>query len=307
MQEYRHEYIALDETLDVHLEYHIDPGGTVINKHFHDWIEIVYLIRGDLEFQDNNEVRHLKESEFVVVNPMNIHSTRCVNGNTAILLQIPTSFLEQFVPDIRQYVFSVDYDSEDPRVQTKLHQIGNTLQDLWIAYQFHVDGYVFRCYSLIFELIYTLIHSFSHKVDRQEMYRNQKNQERLKFIMDYVQEHYTEQISIQKIAGEVGLNEIYFSRFFKKNMGVTFLEYLHMVRLEKIYIDLCNTDLSIKDIQEKHGFYNEKVFRRMFRETYGGSPREIRKKREQRNGETDETRQDVRKTKMGRAGLLETV
>ena len=110
MQEYRHEYIALDETLDVHLEYHIDPGGTVINKHFHDWIEIVYLIRGDLEFQDNNEVRHLKESEFVVVNPMNIHSTRCVNGNTAILLQIPTSFLEQFVPDIRQYVFSVDYD-----------------------------------------------------------------------------------------------------------------------------------------------------------------------------------------------------
>lgn len=88
--------------------------------------------------------------------------------------------------------------------------------------------------------------------------------------------HYTEAISIKEIAGVLGLNEIYFSRFFKANMGTTFLEYLNMVRLEKIYVDLLNTNMSIGEIQEKHGFYNEKVFRRMFREVYGCSPREAR-------------------------------
>lgn len=278
METYRYEFIDRSEMMDIHLEFSIDTGGTVINKHYHDWIEIVYLIRGDLEIQVNSRTRQLKENEFMVINPMSIHSTRCREGNTAILLQIPLSFLENFVPDIHQYKFFVDVDSREPRVQTKLGNIKNTLQDLWIAYQFQSEGYIFRCYSLIFELIYILIHSFSQKLDQKELKKDQKNLERMQTIIDYVRIHYREQISIREIAGEVGLNEIYFSRFFKNAMGITFLEYLHMVRLEKIYVDLLNTNLSIKDISERHGFYNEKVFRRMFKEVYGCSPKEARKK-----------------------------
>lgn len=276
MEDYRYEFIAPSEMLDIHLEFFIDPGGSVINKHHHDWIEIIYLIHGELEVQINNETKKLKKNEFIVINPMSIHSTRCRDGNTAILLQIPLSFLEEFVPDIREYRFFVDLDSKDPRTQTKLGDIRNTLQDLWIAYQFQAEGYLFRCYSLIFELIYILVHSFSQKLDRKELQRNQKNLERIERIIDYVNCHYTEAISIKEIAGVLGLNEIYFSRFFKANMGTTFLEYLNMVRLEKIYVDLLNTNMSIGEIQEKHGFYNEKVFRRMFREVYGCSPREAR-------------------------------
>lgn len=276
MEDYRYEFIAPSEMLDIHLEFFIDPGGSVINKHHHDWIEIIYLIHGELEVQINNDTKKLKKNEFIVINPMSIHSTRCRDGNTAILLQIPLSFLEKFVPDIREYSFFVDLDSKDPRTQTKLGDIRNTLQDLWIAYQFQAEGYLFRCYSLIFELIYILVHSFSQKLDRKELQRNQKNLERIERIIDYVNCHYTEAISIKEIAGVLGLNEIYFSRFFKANMGTTFLEYLNMVRLEKIYVDLLNTNMSIGEIQEKHGFYNEKVFRRMFREVYGCSPREVR-------------------------------
>lgn len=276
MEDYRYEFIAPSEMLDIHLEFFIDPGQSVINKHHHDWIEIIYLINGDLEVQINNETTQMRKNDFIVINPMTIHSTRCRGGNTAILLQIPLSFLETFVPDIREYSFLVDLGAKDPRTQTKLGEIRSTLQSLWIAYQFQAEGYLFRCYSLIFELIYILVHSFSQKLDRNELQRNQKNLERIEKIIGYVKEHYKEPVSIREIAGEVGLNEIYFSRFFKANMGITFLEYLNMVRLEKIHVDLLNTNLSIRDIQEKHGFYNEKVFRRMFREVYGCSPREAR-------------------------------
>lgn len=277
MEQYHHEFINTNEMLDIHLEFFIDPGQTVINKHFHDWIEIVYLIHGDLEVQINNKTTRLKEHDFVVVNSMSIHSTRCINGNTAILLQIPISFLEKFMPDIREYSFALDFETKDPKVQTKLANIRSTLQDLWISYQFQADGYIFRCYGLIFELIYILIHSFSYQLDKKERQMNQKNLERIQMIIDYVNSHYKESIAIPEIAGKVGLNEIYFSRFFKTNMGMTFLEYLHMVRLEKIYVDLMNTNMPIKDILEKHGFYNEKVFRRMFRDVYGCTPRELRK------------------------------
>lgn len=42
MEQYHHEFIDKNEMLDLHLDFFIDPGQTVINKHFHDWIEIIY-------------------------------------------------------------------------------------------------------------------------------------------------------------------------------------------------------------------------------------------------------------------------
>lgn len=259
------------------MSFNIDPGS-VVGKHFHDCIELVYLVRGTLEFYDNNRRIDLKSNDFIVVSPMNIHSTRCMSGNTAILLQIPMDFLEKFVPDIRQYQFEVDAKSQDARVQTKIAKIREIMQDLLIANEFQAEGYLFRCYSLVFELIYILVHSFATKVDRAAFLTSEKNMKRMKQIMDYVAAHYQEDIPLSEIAQVVSLNQIYFSRFFKQQSGITFLEYLNTVRLEHIYQDVCNTDMPIKDILEKHRFYNYKLFMRMFKHAYGGTPKTVRRK-----------------------------
>lgn len=277
MKEFKHEFITPTDSLDIRLEYTVDPGNHLFYRHFHDWIEIVYLIEGDLEMQVENTNIVMEANDFVVVNAMSVHSTKCVNGNKTILMQVPLSFLEKFVPDIREYRFKVDLRSEDPKVRTKLDNIRKELEDLWIAYQFKVDGHIFRCYSLIFEIIYILVHSFSRKIDLKEKHKNEKNIERLKKVQDYVMEHYTEPILIAQIAKEMGLNEIYFSRFFKSAMGITFGDYLNTVRMEKIYWDIKNTNLPIKDIQAKHGFNNDRVFRRVFKEMYGCLPKEARR------------------------------
>lgn len=279
MKQYKHEFITPTDTLDIRLEYTIDPGGTVVGKHFHEWLEIVYITKGDLEVQINNLTYELHAGDFIVINPMSIHSTKCFKGNEAILFQVPVSFLEKFVPDIRDYSFMIEKETDDPKTETKLENIREVLKNLWIAYQFQVDGAIFRCYSLIFELMYILVHSFSKKLDVKEKKRNEKNMERLKKIQDYVETHYMYPITIQQISSELALNSIYFSRFFKENMGITFLRYLNEVRIGKIHRDILNTNLPIKNIQERHGFYNDKVFRRMFREIYGCSPMEIRKEK----------------------------
>ena len=70
----------------------------------------------------------------------------------------------------------------------------------------------------------------------------------------------------------------YFCRFFKKCMGVTFLEYQNELRLSYIYRDLITTEDSVRDILERHGFTNYKLFRRMFEEHFKDTPSGIRKK-----------------------------
>lgn len=272
---YRHEFIQKNVELGIRLDFNID-AGSVVGKHFHDCIELLYIVNGKLEFHDNNKTLILTNNDFVVVNRMSIHSTKCVEGNTAILIQIPVDFLEKCMPEVRQYQFEVDIRSEDERIKTKLDKIREIMLDLLIANEFKVEGYMFRCYGLIFELFYILVHSFSKKVDYVTLLKSEKNMNRMKLVMDYVGEHYKEDVSLQTIADVVALNPVYFTRFFKQQTGITFLEYLNTIRIEHVYQDLLNTDLNVKDILEIHGCYNYKLFMKMFKSTYGETPKQFR-------------------------------
>ena len=89
-------------------------------------------------------------------------------------------------------------------------------------------------------------------------------------------EHYNERISLKKIAGIAAFEPKYFCRFFKKHMGVTFLEYQNELRLSRIYEDIIHTDGKISDILEKHGFTNYKLFRRMFDARFHMTPTQLR-------------------------------
>ena len=60
-------------------------------------------------------------------------------------------------------------------------------------------------------------------------------------------------------------------------MGVTFLEYVNLVRLTQIHRELRKSEESILCIMENNGFTNYKVFNRMFKEQYGMTPSQMRK------------------------------
>lgn len=207
MESCTHEFIKPNDAIDINLEYSIDEGS-VVPKHFHDWIEIVYLVKGTLEVHDSSRMITLQENDFVIINPMSIHSTRCIGGNQAILLQIPVSFIKKFMPEVVQYHFSTDPDAEDETIQAKLARIRFLLQDLLFAYENKEEGYVFHCYSLVFELLYICIHSFSRRKDEANLVKSQKNQLRMRQIMDYVNAHYQEEVMLHDIAAAVGLNQV---------------------------------------------------------------------------------------------------
>lgn len=118
--------------------------------------------------------------------------------------------------------------------------------------------------------------NFSISVVHSNQSQRNKDRARLDTILDYIAQNYRH-ISIEEIAGIAYLQPGYFCRFFKKCMGITFLEYQNELRLSFIYQDIISTDDSIKDILERHGFTNYKLFRRMFFEHFKASPTEVRK------------------------------
>ena len=98
----------------------------------------------------------------------------------------------------------------------------------------------------------------------------------LREIITYVTEHYTEKLSLEDVANQVGFSREYFCRFFKQHMGITFLRYLNEVRISHAGRLLTSTDMSISEVMTESGFTNQTIFNRLFKEIYGMTPRQAR-------------------------------
>ncbi|MDF2654615.1 MAG: two-component system response regulator [Bacillota bacterium] len=94
----------------------------------------------------------------------------------------------------------------------------------------------------------------------------------------YIREHFRENITLQDAAGSVFLNSEYFSRRFKKEVGMNFSEYLLELRMEEAMRLIQNTRLKIVEVSEQVGISSVSYFAQVFRKRFNISPNEIRKK-----------------------------
>ena len=278
-KEISHEIIDVPVDTNVKFRTSIDPGS-YIPMHWHRAVEIIYMQEGSLDVTVESESFTIQKEDCIVINGNVLHSTKCTSPNTAILLQIPLDFMEKYIPDLGQLIFLFDFRTKDQRQQTKQAMFKTILEQLQIINNVRPDGYLLRFNSLIFELLFQLYHNFAVKILQSNTSQKKKDMARLEPVLDYISEHYREPISLNEIAEVACLQTGYFCRFFRKKMGITFLEYQNEYRLSFIYRDLIKTSDPVHVILERHGFTNYKLFRRIFLDHFGNTPTQIRKQRE---------------------------
>ena len=99
-----------------------------------------------------------------------------------------------------------------------------------------------------------------------------KSLEKMKTILKYVEEHYSEHITIDDMAALTYYSKSHFMKFFKQQMGTGFIEYLNDYRLTMAERLLKSSDASVLEIAEQSGFDNLSYFNRIFKRKYGISP-----------------------------------
>lgn len=93
----------------------------------------------------------------------------------------------------------------------------------------------------------------------------------------YIQNHYAENLSREDVANAVYLDSAYFSRLFKQKMGMSFINYLTTVRMEKAS-EFLKTQMNVSDIAAAVGYLHRNRFITNFRQYSGYTPTEYRKK-----------------------------
>ena len=103
------------------------------------------------------------------------------------------------------------------------------------------------------------------------------NTESISRTLQYIQEHYHENLSLKTLAGVACVSSHYFSAYFKAETGQNYKAYLTHVRMEQAMYLVLNTDLKTYEIAEKVGYNNVRRFVDAFRASYQMSPMDYRK------------------------------
>ncbi|WP_018931714.1 response regulator transcription factor [Gracilibacillus lacisalsi] len=113
-----------------------------------------------------------------------------------------------------------------------------------------------------------------------EMQQLSKYNRAVKEAMDYIDQHYDEELTLKEVAKQVHLNASYLSALFKEELQVTFSEYVTRKRMQEAKKLLLSTDLTIAEIAEKSGYQTSKYFIKLFKQFENMTPNAFRKQNE---------------------------
>lgn len=149
-------------------------------------------------------------------------------------------------------------------------EIGNTLGSILLSEEV-LDR--FDSISEIISYLYTTIVDIFNLENVVDM--NSKN--KIKMAVQYIEQHYQEEISVNDLAYKFAINPNYFSTIFKKEKGHTVINYLTDVRISNACRLLTETQASVVDIAKSVGYEDPQYFYRVFRKIIGKTPLEYRK------------------------------
>lgn len=261
-------------------------GSLFVKHHWHTNFEILYLKGGRFKLEIDMESRELEEEMFVFINPQELHSIDCTGSdyeeravvfdlqllNTGTEDVVSRHFLQPLELGAKAVQRYIPADSgAGVRIKEAYMEIMHTMNG---AADILKAGEILRVKASLFH-IFAVLEEENLLEIRQE--KKDYRVEYVKTILNYIREHYNSRIKICDMAEQVGMNEQYFCRFFKKMLGKTPVEYLNEYRIERAKEYLLTREDSIMAIAMDCGFFHMGNFIEMFKKMENCTPSHYRK------------------------------
>lgn len=245
-------------------------------EHFHQDIELLYVLEGTMDVIVGEQVTHMEPEDILVVNANKKHRLK----GSEDILYVRFSILYQLVSDVLRsmdVIFWCDSTRGQSERYSQLREVLKILlnHDLETRGCTANFGHIALCYRVMDILsMYFLVQA----ADKEDMDDKEKFEDRLLQINNYIRANYSQPISLKELADKLYLSNGYLSRFFKRNYGMSFAEYLTNIRLYHAVDELLYGSTPITRIAYDNGFANVAIFNKAFKKAYGETPSSFRKK-----------------------------
>ena len=245
--------------------------------HWHQAMELLLFEKGTVICKFEHSTLRAKPGDLYLINAHEVHETRCSRDAEYLCIHILPSRMSLYVPEFDQLSFSLSFDAGDQDKAAAYEQLRLHMQTLSRLIRETTRTSRLEQHARLFDIAAILVDHFSWQMPLEERNLQRNDMNRLEPLLDEVQLRHGEDLSLDWACGELGLNKEYFCRLFKKNMGVSFLQYLYQVRTTAVCRELELCDDPISEIAQRHGFKDSKMLSQYFREIYACTPSEKRK------------------------------
>lgn len=256
--------------------------GKNVPIHWHNDLEINLIREGEAVFQVYQKSYRVRTGEGFLLN-RNVPHSCSSPGNEHVrystILVRPDFLYGDFGSDVERKCFQpflqnsaipciylTGFDENGKEILQKLNQVEEAFDRKRFCYELKIKGLLCEAFAMIL---------YGH---RQELTKfvpaNLQELERLEKMLNYLNMHFTEVISLQDMADQVHLSREVCCRLFKKMTGKTITGYLEEYRVNKSFSLVQSGQYSMTQITEMVGFSNPSRFASAFRKRFGCNPGE---------------------------------
>lgn len=249
--------------------YH-EPSNVNFKLHNHDEYEILLFLEGDAKYVVEDKTYTLEPDDIMIIRKNELHRIYH-NSQTPyhriILWVDPDFFTNNNCTEYEKQFLKAPINTGHKIPATLVRSSG--LLDAFLRYKkysenFTLDGDMPILKSTLIEILY-LINKITLFSDAD------LTENSVKSIILYINNHYTEDITLDFLQTKFFISKYYLCRAFRKATGLTIHEYIRRKRLTKVR-ELCETGLSISNASIQSGFRDYSSFYRAYQKEYGVSP-----------------------------------
>jgi len=244
--------------------------------HWHDEVEIIYIEKGTLLLTIDKTSYIGTPGNIFVVNSQEIHEMSVTeNDTTYYTILFPLSSLLFQTQDHANLTLLAPLAEQNMQFCTNLSSSEHHIQyealikELIQIYYDRHTAYQLGTKSYLLTLIYQLYRHGDIPESKKDFTYSKMHRE----ILYYINENYTDTITLEQIASHFHMVPKYFSRYFKNTFHTSFTEYLLRLRLEHAITLLNTSELTITEIALQSGFSSCSYFNKRFKKAFGKSPK----------------------------------
>jgi len=236
------------------------------NLHYHNEIELYYLLKGRIKYFVNDKTFILNEGDLIIIPQGILHSNDsedCLYNERLLLNFDSTHYTSEITPILKDLCSNIiiHIPKENQSV------IENIFQKIETEYNSNN-----KKRDILLKLYISELVIFLHRYRVNNPFSEEKTDIIMQKIADYININYNEDLSLSILSKTFSMSESYISRRFKQSIGVSINEYINYIRISHAEQILKTEKLPITDIALKCGYNDSSYFSSVFKKFKGITP-----------------------------------
>ena len=253
--------------------------------HFHEFLEMLYLTKGNMNIRLNDKPYEFHEGELIIINSNETHRLSSVSDiSEYIVIKFTPRLLctSEQTPKETQYVLPfLSEQSDQPRVYgrdfTEKAGIPALIFDAVKEWNGMGVGYELSLKADVLKIIRYVVGFLSEQGINVKVSAGSGNiGQIMSSILEYINENFRT-VSEKDVSDRFNISYSYFSRSFKQIMNMSFKEYINYLKINEAQRLLLTTGKSITDISMELGFSSSSHFINVFKKFKECSPKQYKK------------------------------